>query len=144
MHIGRYVKYPKLELSRQIFEIYSNVKFDENLSSRKWIVPSVSMDRQIEITKLTVAFCNFANVPSKGMNRSIRKNSKWPINTTRIPARLFNSRGYRIYCQEYRVNFVSLCRSLDNRWGNPSTITSQVTLRSPSTTSCQKNITDPC
>jgi hypothetical protein len=61
----------KLEFSRQIFEECSNIKF-QGKKSVQW-EPSCSMrtDRQtvgqtdINMTKLTDAFCNFANAPKK-------------------------------------------------------------------------------
>jgi hypothetical protein len=46
----------KLEFSRQIFEKYSNVEFHENLSSGSRVVPC----GQTDMTKLIVAFCDFA------------------------------------------------------------------------------------
>jgi hypothetical protein len=50
----------KLEFSRQIFEKYTNIKFHEN--------PPVGaelfrVDRRTEMTKIIVAFRNFANAP---------------------------------------------------------------------------------
>ena len=56
----------KLEYFRQIFEIYSNVKFHENTSSKG----RVRTDRQPYVTNLIVAFRNSANV-SKSLLRSI-------------------------------------------------------------------------
>ena len=53
----------KLEFSRQIFEEYSNIKFHENPSSGNRVVPFEETDRQPDVTKLAVAFRNFANVP---------------------------------------------------------------------------------
>jgi len=52
----------KLEFSRHIFEKQSNIKFHENLSCGG---PSYSMrmDGQTDMTKLTVAFRNFAKRP---------------------------------------------------------------------------------
>jgi len=50
----------KLEFSRQIFGKYSNLKFHENLSSRRQVVPC----RQIDMMKLRVAFHNFAHAPN--------------------------------------------------------------------------------
>jgi len=50
----------KLEFSRKIFEKFSNIKFHENPSSGSWVVPSGRTD----MTKLIVAFCNFANAPN--------------------------------------------------------------------------------
>jgi hypothetical protein len=54
----------KLELSRQIFEKYSNVKFHENQSSGSRAVScgrtDRQTDRQTDMTKLIVAFRNLA------------------------------------------------------------------------------------
>ena len=49
----------KLEFSRQIFEKVSNIKFHQNPSSGSRVVPCGRTD----MTKLIVAFRNFANVP---------------------------------------------------------------------------------
>jgi hypothetical protein len=49
----------KLDFSRQIFEKSSNIKFQENPSCGNRVVPCGRTD----MTKLTVAFSNFANVP---------------------------------------------------------------------------------
>jgi len=52
----------KLEFSRQIFEKYSNIIFQENLE------PSFSMRterRRADMMNLIVAFRNFANAPKK-------------------------------------------------------------------------------
>jgi len=49
----------KLTFSRQILEKYSNIKFHENMSSRSRIVSC----GQTDMTKLMVAFRNFANAP---------------------------------------------------------------------------------
>jgi len=63
----------KFELFRQIFEKYPNVNFHENSSSDSRVVPCGRMDvrtdgrtdgqtdRQSDMTKVTVAFRNFAN-----------------------------------------------------------------------------------
>ena len=59
----------KLEISRQIFEKYSSINFHE---IREW-EPSFSMrtDRRTDMTKLIVAFRNFAKgAPENGKNRS--------------------------------------------------------------------------
>jgi hypothetical protein len=53
----------KREISRKIFENYSNIKFHENLSSGGRIVPCGRMDGQAGMAKLVVTFCNFANAP---------------------------------------------------------------------------------
>jgi len=48
-------------ISRQIFEKYSNIKFHGNPSSGAELFHA---DRQTDVTKLTVAFRNFANTPN--------------------------------------------------------------------------------
>ena len=55
----------KLEFSRHIFETYSNIKFHKNLSSGSRVVPCGRTDRRTDMTKLVVAFRNFANAPEK-------------------------------------------------------------------------------
>ena len=69
MSSGLLVKYPlfvcdlmKTEFSRQIFEKCSNVKFNENPSNGSRVVT----DGQTGMTKLIVAFRNFANVTENG------------------------------------------------------------------------------
>jgi hypothetical protein len=49
----------KLQFSQQIFEKSSNIKFHENPSSGSRVVPCERTD----MTKLIVAFRNFANAP---------------------------------------------------------------------------------
>jgi hypothetical protein len=57
----------KLEFSGEIFEEYSNIKFYEDPSSGSLVVPYGQTDRQTDIpsdiTKLIVAFRNFAKAP---------------------------------------------------------------------------------
>ena len=53
----------KFEFSQQNFEIYSNIKFRENLCSGSHVVPSGRMERQTAIMKVIVALRNFATVP---------------------------------------------------------------------------------
>ena len=55
----------KLELSRKVFEKYSNIKIHKNPSSRSRVVLWGKTDGQTGMTKLTVAFLNFANAPKK-------------------------------------------------------------------------------
>jgi hypothetical protein len=54
----------KLELSQQIIKKYSNIKFHENPVQWK---PSCFMrtEGQTDMTKLIVAFRNFANAPEE-------------------------------------------------------------------------------
>jgi len=63
-----HVQYPlllsdlmKLELSRLIFEKYSNIKFHKNLSSSSRVVPCGRTDGLVGTSKLIVVFRNFAN-----------------------------------------------------------------------------------
>ena len=57
----------KLELSRHIFEKYSHIKFHENPSSGRRVVPcgrtGGQTDGQTHMTKLIVTFRNFAKAP---------------------------------------------------------------------------------
>jgi len=57
----------KTELSRQIFENYSNIKFHENPSSGSRVIlcrtAGGRADRHTHTTKLIVALRNFANAP---------------------------------------------------------------------------------
>ena len=48
-----------MKIEFEIFEKYSNIKFHENPFSGSWVVPS----EQMNMTKVVVSFCNFANVP---------------------------------------------------------------------------------
>ena len=53
----------KFEFSRQIFEKYLNIRFNENPSSGRRFVPCERTDRRTDTTKLVVAFCNITNAP---------------------------------------------------------------------------------
>ena len=55
----------KLESSRKIFHNYSNTKFHKNSSIGSKGVPYGQTDRQV-LTKLIVAFRNFAKAPKRG------------------------------------------------------------------------------
>jgi hypothetical protein len=59
----------KLEFSRQIFEKYSDVKFHENPSSERRVVPcgreDTQTDGRTDVTKLIVALRNLANSPKQ-------------------------------------------------------------------------------
>ena len=58
----------KIELSRQISEKPSNIKFHENPFSGSRVVRCESTDRQTDkLDELIVTSCNFANVPKKNM-----------------------------------------------------------------------------
>ena len=52
-----------IELSGQIFEKYSNTKFQEKQSIGSRVVPCGSLDLQAILMKLIVAFRNFAKEP---------------------------------------------------------------------------------
>ena len=66
----------KIEFSRQILEKFSNTKFHENPFSGSRVVPCGPTDRrtgvQTDMTKLIVAFRNFANMPK---NCGLKNNS---------------------------------------------------------------------
>ena len=51
-----------MNIFRQIFEKYKNVKFHENTSGGNQVIPCGLPDKQTD-TKLTVALRNFANAP---------------------------------------------------------------------------------
>jgi hypothetical protein len=60
----------KLEFSRQIFKKYSNTNFPENPSSGSR-VPWGRTDRKTDVTKLIVAFHNFAKLPKTAKTYSV-------------------------------------------------------------------------
>ena len=53
------------EVCLQIFEKFSNNKSHENPSSDNQAVPCGQMDRRTDVTKLIVAFRNFAKASTK-------------------------------------------------------------------------------
>ena len=55
----------KLEFSRQIFEKSSDIKFHQNPSSGRRVVPCEQIDRRTDMTKLIVAIRSFANAPKE-------------------------------------------------------------------------------
>jgi len=57
----------KLDLYQQIFEKYPNIKFHENPCSGSRTVPCGRTDGQTDMTKLIVAFRNFANAPKNDL-----------------------------------------------------------------------------
>ena len=69
MYIGIHVKYPcvrflmKIEFSQQIFEKYSNIKFNGNLPMGTELF--CADEQTAAMIKLIVAFRNFANAPKK-------------------------------------------------------------------------------
>jgi hypothetical protein len=65
----------EFELSRQFFEKYISIKFYENPSSGRRVIPC-GQDRRTEITKLLVAFRNFANVPKQHGYRAASRPGK--------------------------------------------------------------------
>jgi hypothetical protein len=62
----------KLEFSRQIFEKYSNTKFNEIPSTGSRVVPCGRTDTQTDMTKLIVGFRNIAKAPK---NRTVTGSS---------------------------------------------------------------------
>jgi hypothetical protein len=68
----------ELEISVHIFEKYWNIKFHEKPSSiGNRVVPYGQIDGQTDMTKLLVAFRNFANVPKKGRTWAERSQTNW-------------------------------------------------------------------
>ena len=59
----------KLEISQQIFERQSKIKFQENSSNGNRVFLCGTDDRRADMTRITVAFHSFANVPN---NKSLR------------------------------------------------------------------------
>lgn len=53
------------EISRQIFGKYANIKFHENPSGERRVVPFGQTDGRTGMTKVIAAFLNFANAPKK-------------------------------------------------------------------------------
>jgi len=53
----------KIKYSRQIFEKYSRTKFHENQFIGSQVVPCRRTDGRTDMTKLLVAFRNFADAP---------------------------------------------------------------------------------
>jgi hypothetical protein len=65
----------KLELSRQTFEKYLHIKFNENQTRGSRVVPCGLIDGRTDMTKLIVAFRNFANAPKNSSSRSSSSSS---------------------------------------------------------------------
>jgi hypothetical protein len=61
----------KIEFSLQIFEKSSDIKFHEHPSSGSRVVSCGRKDRRTDMTKLIVAFRNFANVPNSKKKKNI-------------------------------------------------------------------------
>jgi hypothetical protein len=100
MYSGIYVKYPLFLLDFNVIWIlstvskkYSNIRFYENPSSGSQVIPCRRTDRRTDMTKLIVAFCNFANAPKNGENVLVDERQ------------LILQEG--IFCLEYTVNCVS-------------------------------------
>jgi len=55
----------RLELPRQIFAKYTNIKFDEKASSGGRVVLCGRTDGRTDMTKLIIAFRNFAKAHKK-------------------------------------------------------------------------------
>jgi hypothetical protein len=63
----------KVECSQQIFKTYSNLKFNENSSSGNRVIPFGRTDGQTDMTKLRVAFRNFANAHKNKLGERIKR-----------------------------------------------------------------------
>ena len=84
----------ELEFSQEILEKYSNIKFDENSSSEaEMFHVDRRTDRQTHMTKLIVAFGNFANAPKKPVvwNPKFKTPSLLPILSRMNPVCSLNS-----------------------------------------------------
>jgi len=68
----------KAEFSQQIFDVYSNMKFHENLSSGSRAFPCV----QTDMSKLTVALRNFAKASKNNYERSCQNISMQAVRTS--------------------------------------------------------------
>jgi len=55
----------KPELSKQIFEKYSNIKFHDNQTRQSRAVPCGWTNGQTDVTKLTATFSSFVKPPKK-------------------------------------------------------------------------------
>jgi hypothetical protein len=53
----------KLEILQQIFEKYTNIKFNENPSNGSRVIVCGQIGGQNDVMKLMVAFRNFGNEP---------------------------------------------------------------------------------
>ena len=58
----------KLEFTRQIFEKYSNIKFNENPSSRSRVVPCWRTDRNYEANNRLRNFGDVSNEMTENVN----------------------------------------------------------------------------
>jgi len=57
----------------QIFEKYSNIKFNETLPIGSRVVPCGRTERQTDMTKLIVAYRNFADCPKEHSDISLHR-----------------------------------------------------------------------
>jgi len=60
----------KLEFSRPIFEKHPNIKFHENLSSRRWNVPREQTDRHDKANSRSLQTCERAYKPAMPVHKS--------------------------------------------------------------------------
>jgi hypothetical protein len=73
----------QLEISRQIFQKYSNIRFDENSSNGSRVAELFHAYWRTDVTKLIVAFRNFANASKKTCShiseerKKIWNDNKW-------------------------------------------------------------------
>ena len=63
----------KLGFPPQILEKYPNIKFHENPFSGIRVVPCGQTDGRTEMTKLIVAFRNFAKAPKNRMKSGVKQ-----------------------------------------------------------------------
>ena len=103
----------KLEISWQIFEKCSNIKFHENLSNGSHVAPHRWMDRQTDMTKLTAAFHKYANMPKKCNTRHIRS-----TDTTKTVTRTTAFSGTSWFNSQTRTLHVNGLQVFHNFWSH--------------------------
>ena len=89
----------KIEFSRQIFDKSSNIKCRQNPSSGSRIIPCGRTDGRADMTKVIVAFRNFANAPRSSQSK-IAPTGRSAINKKLPMTHLL----YFIYCTALQHN----------------------------------------
>jgi hypothetical protein len=101
----------EFDFSLNIFEKYSNTKFDENPFNGSWVTPCGHRDRQKNMTKLITTFRIFVDAPKKEAFHIDNPYSHWCL-------LLFNTNQSVSIHNQYRGNvlyhvfILSLFRSL--------------------------------
>jgi len=87
----------KLEISRQFFEKYSNIKFHENPSSGSWVVPCGRTDRHDETNSRYSKFCVHVK---KGQPSSTIMYRLPYFYAARLPGRNINALWQNFLCSQ--------------------------------------------